>query len=118
MNTSQSRSASNECSDTRFDSKIKTLRYLAFKVLQALDSLAVSTTSPETEMKLSDEVRMFEADLIRMALQKTNGNQREAAELLSLKCTTLNEKIKRYGITVVRPHQANSSLRSECRDLP
>ena len=118
MNTSQSISASNECSDTRFDSKIRTLRDLAFKVLQTLDSLADSPPNPEGEMKLSDEVHRFEVGLIRIALQKTNGNQSEAAELLSLKRTTLNEKIKRYGITVVRSHQANSSLCSECRDLP
>ena len=118
MNTLQSINTSNECSATRFDDKIKALRYLAIKLFQAVESLAESTTSPETEMKLSDEVRRFEADLIRMALQKTNGNQAEAAELLSLKRTTLSEKIKRYGITVVRPHQANISLRSECQDLP
>lgn len=114
MNTSQSISASNECSDTRFDDKIRILRYLALKALQAVESLAESPMSRESEI-MSDEVRRFEVDLIRIALQKANGNQKQAAELLSLKRTTLSDKIKRYGITVVRPHYPNSSLRSKMR---
>ena len=115
MNTSQSISASNECSDTRFDDKKRILRYLASKALQAVESLADSPMSPESEIILSDEVRRFEVELIRKALQKANGNQSQAAELLGLKRTTLNEKVKRYGITVVRPHYPNSSLRSKMR---
>lgn len=110
---SQMISASNKCSNNGFADKLKTLRCLASKALQAVESLGESPMSPESEIKLADEVRRFEADLIRIALQKTNGNQEKAAELLSLKRTTLNEKIKRYEITVVRPHQANRSVRSE-----
>jgi len=36
--------------------------------------------------------------LIRQALQRTHGNQRRAAQLLGVKVTTLNCKIKRLGI--------------------
>jgi DNA-binding NtrC family response regulator len=43
-------------------------------------------------------VRRFECDLIRWALARTNGHQRRAARLLNIKVTTLNAKIKRYGI--------------------
>jgi DNA-binding NtrC family response regulator len=45
-----------------------------------------------------DEVERFEIDLIRQALRLTSGNQRRAARLLALKTTTLNYKIKLYGI--------------------
>jgi transcriptional regulator with GAF, ATPase, and Fis domain len=48
--------------------------------------------------RFSDEVRQFEVSLIRTALGRTSGSQTRAAKLLGLKPTTLNAKIKRYGI--------------------
>ena len=47
---------------------------------------------------LYQEVRRFEARLIRLALQEAGGSQAGAARLLGVKASTLNEKIKRYGI--------------------
>jgi DNA-binding NtrC family response regulator len=44
------------------------------------------------------EVKRFEIELIKRALQETHGNQAEASRLLGLKKTTLNEKLKRYKI--------------------
>ncbi len=41
-----------------------------------------------------------ERELIVAALRRTRGVQKQAAEALKLKPTTLNEKIKRLGITV------------------
>ena len=49
-------------------------------------------------ISLQEEVRRFEYALIRCALIRTGGNQRRAARLLGIKATTLNSKIKRYGI--------------------
>ncbi len=46
-----------------------------------------------------DEVRRFETDLIRRALDQTGGHQSRAARLLGLNATTLNSKIKTYNIT-------------------
>lgn len=43
-------------------------------------------------------VSSFEDRLILQALTRTNGNKKEAAELLNLKRTTLLEKIKKKGI--------------------
>lgn len=40
----------------------------------------------------------IEKAIILKALAKVNGNQKEAAAMLGLKYTTLNEKIKKYGI--------------------
>ena len=45
-----------------------------------------------------DEVRRFETGLIRLALDQTGGHQARAAQLLHIKPTTLNSKIKLYSI--------------------
>lgn len=45
-----------------------------------------------------DEVKQFETSLIRLALARTGGHQARAAKLLNIKPTTLNSKIKVYGI--------------------
>ncbi|HEX6853177.1 MAG TPA: sigma-54 dependent transcriptional regulator [Candidatus Polarisedimenticolaceae bacterium] len=45
-----------------------------------------------------DAVSRYERQLIEAALRRTGGVQKQAAELLGLKPTTLNEKIKRLGI--------------------
>lgn len=45
-----------------------------------------------------DEVKQFETSLIRLALARTGGHQAKAAKLLNIKPTTLNSKIKLYGI--------------------
>jgi transcriptional regulator with GAF, ATPase, and Fis domain len=46
-----------------------------------------------------DEVKKFEIDLIRKALDQTGGHQSRAARLLGLNATTLNSKIKSYNIS-------------------
>ncbi|MEO7660324.1 MAG: sigma-54 dependent transcriptional regulator [Pyrinomonadaceae bacterium] len=46
-----------------------------------------------------DEVKKFEIDLIRRALDQTGGHQSRAARLLGLNATTLNSKIKGYNIS-------------------
>lgn len=45
-----------------------------------------------------DEVKRFEIDLIRRALDQTGGHQSRAARLLGLNATTLNSKIKTHSI--------------------
>ncbi len=45
-----------------------------------------------------DEVRRFEIDLIRRALEQTGGHQSRASRLLGMNATTLNSKIKTYNI--------------------
>ena len=49
-------------------------------------------------LNLRDEVRRFEIDLIKYALQQTRGHQGRAADLLGIKATTLNSKLKLYGL--------------------
>ena len=50
-----------------------------------------------------DEVRRFEIDLIRRALDQTGGHQSRAARLLGMNATTLNSKIKTYNINLRPP---------------
>lgn len=47
-----------------------------------------------------DEVRRFEIDLIRRALERTGGHQSRAARLLGMNATTLNSKIKTYNLNL------------------
>ena len=59
---------------------------------------------------LQEEVQRYEIELIKQALHRTRGNQRRAARLLGVKVTTLNCKIKRFGISLERDDSAWSVL--------
>jgi DNA-binding NtrC family response regulator len=66
--------------------------------------LVASTEGASTSIDIArgvsfyDEVKRFEIDLIRRALDQTGGHQSRAARLLGLNATTLNSKIKSYNI--------------------
>jgi DNA-binding protein Fis len=49
-----------------------------------------------------DEVERYEIELINSALRQCGGNQAQAAKLLHLKSTTLNAKMKHYGLNPTR----------------
>jgi two-component system response regulator PilR (NtrC family) len=59
-------------------------------------------TVPPEGISLRDVISSFERRLIESTLESTGGVQKEAARLLGLKPTTLNEMIKRHGITLPR----------------
>ena len=48
------------------------------------------------------EVERYEIELIKSALGRCGGNQTQAARLLRMKSTTLNAKMKHYGLNPVR----------------
>ena len=60
-------------------------------------SLPEAADLPEG-MGLSEAVARYERHLIASSLRRAGGVQKRAAELLGLKPSTLNEKIKRLGI--------------------
>jgi transcriptional regulator with GAF, ATPase, and Fis domain len=93
-----SRQATNLLRDEAFDSRLSSLRDVAVELLNAVDCLKQTTSTANHKLSLDDEVRKFEADLIRAALVRTGGNQARAARLLGVKHTTLNAKIKRYQL--------------------
>jgi DNA-binding NtrC family response regulator len=78
---------------------LESLREAALTLLREVETLA-SRQGPDADQKLGlhEEVQRYESELIRNALQRTRGNQRRAAQLLGVKVTTLNCKIKRLGI--------------------
>lgn len=47
-------------------------------------------------------LNQVERHLLIRALSQSNGNQKKASELLSIKPTTLNAKCKKYGIKFVK----------------
>ena len=53
---------------------------------------------PSHAINLYDEMREYEIQLIRWALQQAHGKQVIAARLLGIRATTLNNKIKQYHI--------------------
>ena len=85
--------------DKTVDARLNTLRETVLELLEEVESLAISKpVDIKNGTRFSDEVRQFEVSLIRTALGRTSGSQTRAAKLLGLKPTTLNAKIKRYGI--------------------
>lgn len=79
--------------------RLRTLRELATTLLSEVEEMA-SVRPPDIKngIKIYDEVRRYEIELIRRALNLTNGNQARAAHLLGIKKTTLNSKLKRYKL--------------------
>ncbi|HET7747100.1 MAG TPA: sigma-54 dependent transcriptional regulator [Vicinamibacteria bacterium] len=60
---------------------------------------------PPEGISLRDVIANFERRLIESTLETTNGVQKEAARLLGLKPTTLNEMIKRHNILLPRDRE-------------
>lgn len=89
---------------TNAGARLTSLKVLVLTLLSQIESLENQIDSDEFwPLNLQEEVHRFEAELIRVALLKTGGRQRRAARLLGTKATTLNTKIKRYGIDVSQP---------------
>ena len=86
-------------SEVARNNRIEALKTLLLALIGEIDSLR-GTAAPDGRegLNLSEEVRRYEADLIRCALIRTGGRQRQAAHLLQMKVTTLNAKVKRYGL--------------------
>ena len=82
------------------------LRQLISSLLNELDSLDRSFvpisepffTAECREICFYEEVTRFEIALIKMALKRTKGHQVRAARLLNLNPSTLNAKIRQYGL--------------------
>jgi len=60
-------------------------------------ALSSAVTLPEDGVDLDAFMANIECELIRRSLERTRGNKGQAARLLSLKRTTLVEKLKRLG---------------------
>ena len=79
--------------------KIEVLKNVALNLLKEVQALSsLEAADIVRGIKFYDEVERFEVELIQRALELTGGHQVRAARLLGLKVTTLNSKVKRYGI--------------------
>ena len=94
---------------TKSSERLDRIRDLAASLLDEAESLDHENSLAETTatveglnlksgVEFFEEVRRFEMKLIARALELTNGNQARAARLLGLGTTTLNYKIKSYGL--------------------
>jgi|SRR5688572_4447591 DNA-binding NtrC family response regulator len=61
-------------------------------------SATITTLSANSGIDFFEEVRQFEVRLINRAMELAGGNQARAAQLLGLGTTTLNYKVKTYGL--------------------
>jgi len=95
--------------DRQDRNRVQRLADLARTLLREAETLASDKAFTEESNKLRtmnvsegidfyDEVVRFEKNLIMLALERTGRNQAAAARLLHIKPTTLNFKIKLYGI--------------------
>jgi DNA-binding NtrC family response regulator len=84
--------------EAALEQRLKAIREVAVNLLNEVESLGGARMRNRRNLKLHEEVQQFEIDLIRIALDKTGGSQTQAARLLGVKLTTLNTKIKKYGI--------------------
>lgn len=81
--------------------KITTVKQLIIRLLREVQSIReVEVRSFGAGVDFYAEVSRFEIELIKCALLQTAGHQRQAAQLLKLKVTTLNSKIKHYNISL------------------
>jgi DNA-binding NtrC family response regulator len=90
---------SNGLAGNTYVMKIKFMQELARALTEQVSSLEQPRPLDISQgIKLSEEMRRYEMEIIQSALRYTGGNQRAAARLLGLKATTLNAKIKHYDM--------------------
>lgn len=96
----------NNQSPAEMDNRLEALRVLSASLMREIEALRKAKNAiVPAKINLIEEVQRFEIELIRCALLRTGGKQRQAARLLNVKVTTLNAKIKRYGIDPSGLHQ-------------
>jgi len=82
------------------ENRLEALTVLFHSILNEIEALKKGGNNDlRGKISLHEEVERFEKELIQLALIRTKGRQRKAAGLLNVKVTTLNAKIKRYGIS-------------------
>ena len=88
-------------SQVAMENRLEVLRVLSTSIIEEVESLRrAKNLGRPGNIDLEAEMQHFEIDLIKCALLRTGGNQRQAARLLNVKATTLNAKIKRYNINI------------------
>jgi len=96
-------------SDQRVEQLVTLAKTLVDEIEALQSGLAIQPTIPDTPFDSDKEtfdfykeIEQYEIELIRSALQHCSGNQTHAAKLLGMKSTTLNAKMKHYGLARAR----------------
>jgi DNA-binding NtrC family response regulator len=94
--TGAARKGSVACASDQVGDLVQVLKNLAETLMQVVGAFEQnqSMVHRAASGNFYDVVSAFEAQLISDALRRTNGSQKRAAEILGLKITTLNTKIK------------------------
>ena len=98
--TNYSRNSAAAAVDNNQIESIKSITNLLLRKIEALEKELpeVVIDSSGKGSNLYEVISTFEKKLIRDALRATNWSQKRAAQVLGIKATTLNAKIKRYEI--------------------
>jgi DNA-binding NtrC family response regulator len=107
QNQTSPASSENVQSSSAMNNRLEALKVLSQSLLREVEALKSNNKSEmevieevkDGKIDLEKEVQKYEVELIRCALVRTGGRQRRAAKLLNVKISTLNAKIKRYGIS-------------------
>jgi DNA-binding NtrC family response regulator len=107
QNQTSPASSENVQSSSAMNNRLEALKVLSQSLLREVEALKSNNKSEmevieevkDGKIDLDKEVQKYEVELIRCALVRTGGRQRRAAKLLNVKISTLNAKIKRYGIS-------------------
>jgi len=86
----------------KIDQLVTLAKALANEIGTLKAELQNNSRSVDDGIDFYGEVERYEIELIRTALNQCGGNQSQAAKLLHLKSTTLNAKMKHYGLNSVR----------------
>ncbi len=79
--------------------KLEAINRIASIVLSEVESIRSRSVSASGKINYYEEIQHFEVELILYALYQAKGNQRRAAQILNIKPTTLNSKVKRFNLT-------------------
>lgn len=96
----------NSETDSELENHVQQLILLAKTLASEIDALQTELSwdrgrqidFASDSIDFYDEVERYEIELIKSALAKCGGNQSRAARMLHLKSTTLNAKLKHYGL--------------------
>ncbi len=102
----------NTQSASELEHRVQQLTLLARALASEIESLQAELGTDHNRDKQIDfdnegidfynEIEQYEIELIKSALSHCGGNQTQAARLLRMKSTTLNAKMKHYGLNPVR----------------
>jgi DNA-binding NtrC family response regulator len=97
---------------SELEHRVQQLTLLARALASEIETLQLELATDRNRDKQIDfdndgidfynEIERYEIELIKSALSHCGGNQTQAARLLRMKSTTLNAKMKHYGLNPVR----------------